>query len=157
MGAGSFAAGLGLAGLDPLPPANPPRNVSPPAALYFDGASRGFPLDAQGHYLGIHPVDQAVAVALIVSLGSLSSAPEVGAAFTSIKRVGPSTVATATDYANRALATLVQAKKIQILGIVVTTPTRGSIVVTVSYVNLITHPVGVVAPAVPPQVEVTIS
>lgn len=149
MGAGSFAAGLGLAGLDPLPPQNQPRNVSPPAALYFDGASKGFPLDSNGHYLSIHPVDQAVALALLVKLGSLASAPEMGAAFASITKILPSTVATATGYANTALQTFVTNQQIKILDIAVTTGSpKGSFSVTVTYINLILHPVSPIPTAV---------
>ena len=42
MALGDYLAGLGLAGYDPQIPPGAPRNVQPPAALRFDGASRDF-------------------------------------------------------------------------------------------------------------------
>jgi len=139
MGAGNFPAGFGPAGLDPLPDPVPPRSVTPPAALRYDGATKDFPLDANGHYLGIHPVDQAVALALLIGLGTISSARNTGAAFRQIKRITPSTVAQATDMANAALKDLVRAKKIEILDISVETRVPpGATLVAVSYTNLVT-------------------
>lgn len=141
MGAGNFPAGAGPAGLDPLPPPSPPRDVSPPAALYFDGRTQGFPLDAQGRYVGIHPVDQAVALALIVRLGTLGAVPEQGAAFRDIRKITPSTGTQATDMARIALAAIVQRGDITILDIQVETRrTMGAVLIAVSYKNLRTIP-----------------
>lgn len=140
MGAGNFPAGFGPCGMDPLPPPVPPRSVTPPAALRFDGASKDFLLDAEGHYLAIHPVDQAVAIALLVGLGTVTSAPGVGAAFRQIKRITPSTKTQAEDMARSALAKLTRAKKIQILDIEVEVQLpQGAVRVAVSYANLVTQ------------------
>lgn len=141
MGAGNFPAGMGPQGLDPLPPPSPPRDVTIPAALYFDGRTQGFPLDAAGHYVGIHPVDQATALALIVRLGTLASAPTTGAGFRNIHKITKAAANTATSMAHAALASLVQAQDIQILSIQVETKrTQGAILIAVSYRNLRTLP-----------------
>ncbi len=136
MGAGMFPAGSGPSGLDPLAPPSPPRSVTPPAALYFDGQTQGFPLDAQGHYVGIHPVDQAVALALIVRLGTLGSVPGLGAGFRNIRKITTSTGTQATDMARIALASIVQAGDIMILDIQVETRRTGAVLIAVSYKNL---------------------
>jgi hypothetical protein len=78
MGAGDFPAGVGPAGIDPPAAPTPPRSVVPPHALLFDGATRDVPLDDQGHYEGVHPVDHRVALALFIALGSIPSGPDVG-------------------------------------------------------------------------------
>lgn len=139
MGAGSFPAGLGLCGLDPLPNPVPPRSVTFPVALQYDGQSKDFLLDANGEYLSIHPVDQAVALALILGLGTISSAPSAGAAFRQIKRITNTTPKQAEDMVRAALRDLVNAKKISIVTInVETRMTQGSTLIDVTYVNLVT-------------------
>lgn len=139
MGAGDFPAGFGPCGMDPLPPPVPPRAVTPPAALRFDGATKDFLLDAEGHYLAIHPVDQAVALALLVGLGTAPSAPAVGAAFRQIKRITPSTKVQATNMATAALAALVRAGKVGVLSIAVEVRLpQGATLIAVTYQNLLT-------------------
>lgn len=139
MGAGSRRAGFGPSGVDPLPPPVPPRNVTPPAALWFDGATQDFLLDpVTGLYVPLNPVDQKVALALLVNLGSISSAPAVGASFRQIRRITYSTKTEATRAANDALVSLVTAGQIQIVGIVVDLYTFGGFAVAVTYTNLTT-------------------
>lgn len=142
MGAGTFPAGQGGAGLDPLPTFPQPLTPRATAALYFDGATADFPLDANGYYLGIDPIDQEVALALLIRLGTLSSVPELGAAFRTIRKITPQTVAIATDMANTALADLVSAKQIEIVNIDVQTRPRptGAVLIAVAYKNLTTKP-----------------
>jgi len=143
MGAGAFPAGVGPAGADPLPVpfgATPPRNRTPPAALLFDGASQDFLLDpATGLYREINPVDQQVALALLVNLGSITSAPEVGAPFRSILRITPSTKTEATRMAQDALADLVQQQLIQVVTVEVDVYFEGGFAVAVQYRNLVTQ------------------
>jgi hypothetical protein len=139
MGAGNYPAGAGHCGLDPLPPPVPPRDVSPPAALRFDGASKDFLLDANGHYYAIHPVDQQVALVLLVGLGTIASAPTVGAAFRRIQRITSSTQSQATDMANAALRKLVTAQKVAIVAIdVEISLPQGATLIAVTYQNLVT-------------------
>jgi hypothetical protein len=137
MGAGQFNAGEGLGGEDPLADPSPPRDVTPPAALLFDGATKAHPLDAQGRYQGIHPVDQRVALALLVRFGSVGSVPDQGARFREIAKVTRYTAAQAKDMVNLALARLLAAKDITVeLVEVETNRLAGSIAIAVSYQNL---------------------
>lgn len=138
MGAGDFDAGLGLAGEDPLPALTPPRNVQPPVALWFDGASADFLLDTgTGLYVPLHPVDQAVALALCIREGTLGSAPEVGNQLRTIRKLGPTTAATADTMVRNALSNLVQNKDIDLRKVEVQTRTpQGALLVAVTYHNL---------------------
>lgn len=142
-------AGMGPAGLDPVMPLPPiPAPTSPnlpgqaPVALRFDGATQDYLLDANGYYLGIDPVDQMVALALIPRQGTLGSVPELGATFWKIKRLGPSTVTDATNAANAALASLVQSGQIAVLSIQVQVVRKpGRLLIAVTYKNLTKRPV----------------
>ena len=142
MGAGSASAGATPAGIDPVAAPPPARDVKPPTALYYDGATRSFPLDADGHYQGIHPVDQAVALALILSLGTITSAPGAGAGFRQVKRITSATKKQVEDMARAALRPRVVAQDIKVLSILVETKGRptGGFAVAVNYVNLRTRP-----------------
>ena len=137
-GAGESIAGEEPCGEYVLPANSPARRVQPPAALLYDGATASNPLDAAtGLYREIHPVDQAVALALLVRRGTLASAPNVGSRFREIKKITKTTPAQATDFAKQALATLVSAKSIAIVSIVVETNAKaGSLAVVVNYRNL---------------------
>ncbi len=138
MGAGEFDAGVDdIAGEDPLPAISPPRDVTPPAALLYDGATRAHPLDADGRYLGIHPVDQRVALALLVTLGSVSSVPGLGSGLRKIKKITRKTPAEVRNAVDLALADLVDAKDIEVrrVDIEVRGAPTGGFAVAVSYVN----------------------
>ncbi len=138
MGAAQYPAGNGPAGEDPLPALTAPRNVQPPAALLFDGASRAFPLDANGLYRAIHPVDQRVALALLIALGTVGSAPSLGSSLRAIRRIVPTTPTDARNRIDVALSDLVAARDIEVTKVEVETrraPT-GSLLVAVSYRNL---------------------
>src|SRR5580698_2091135 len=89
MGAGDTPAGAAPAGIDPPAALSPPRNVLPPQALLFDGATHDVPLDAQGHYMGVDPVDHRVALALFTTLGRIPSATEIGSTLTSARIADP--------------------------------------------------------------------
>jgi hypothetical protein len=140
MGLGDFPAGEGLGGLDPIPLVLGPNGLTAPVALRYDGATKDFLLDANGHYLGIHPVDQQVALALICGLGTMPAAPKVGAAFRQIKRITPSTPKQAEDMARTALSSLVSGGLIKIVAIEVeTTALQGAVLIAVTYVNMLTQ------------------
>jgi hypothetical protein len=49
-----------------------------PAAPYYDGRSKDTILDAAGNHRGIHPVDAAMALALMVRRGSCKTNPTLG-------------------------------------------------------------------------------
>jgi hypothetical protein len=86
MGAGDYAAGDGPAGDDVTAAVGPPRAVTLPAAIQYDGATGDYPLDANGRYISLHPVSQRVALKLLLRQGSIASAPDVGSGFAAIGR-----------------------------------------------------------------------
>ncbi len=136
MGAGDFEAGLGLAGEDPLPELSPARNVTPPDALWFDGATADFLLE-NGLYRSLHPVDQAVALALCIRQNTLGSAPNTGNLLRTIRKLGPTTAATADTMVRNALSSLVLNGDIEIREVQVQTRTpQGALLVAVTYKNL---------------------
>lgn len=143
MGAGSTLAGGALAGLDPEDPAGTEVQVLPQGALLYDLTSRGVPRDpTTGLLATIHWVDQAVAVALGVKQGSLTSSTSLGNTLRAIKRAGgPQLVNQVEDAVRVALFDLLDRGDVDLVSIQVTTPTRGQIFVTVTYVNLRLNPV----------------
>lgn len=137
MALGDYLAGLGLAGYDPQIPPGAPRNVQPPAALRFDGASRDFPLDANGFYQESHSVDQEVDLVLCVSRGAIASASSVGNKLRTISRVSKSVAeALARTYIREGLAPLVAAKSIQVQDIAIDQSVPGRLLFAVTYLNL---------------------
>lgn len=81
MGAGDFAAGDGPAGEDPVAPASPASNNSPPAAPFLDLGSKNFLLNADGTVASMHPVDQAVQWSFAIRRGTHKSDQRVGHTF----------------------------------------------------------------------------
>lgn len=78
-GAGSLPAGGGVgAGVDDVPTIPEPRDVRPPHALYLDASTMDFPLDENGRYVEVHPVDHLAEMLLIPERGSIGADPEQG-------------------------------------------------------------------------------
>jgi len=136
-GAGAFGAGLGPAGFDPIADPTPARNVTPPRAILFQIAGTDYPLDDDGRYQDIHPVDQWVALQLGIVASSLGSSPNVGNTLRSITHVGaPSTANKAADAVRLALADGVNDGRITIAAIEYEAKSFGGFKLAVSYVNL---------------------
>jgi hypothetical protein len=86
-GAGSDPSGIGPAGFDPI------RNgssvsVNAPNAIRYEGATRDWPLDANGQYQRIHWVEQAFALGCCTRKGKIKSAPNVGHTLFELKVLG---------------------------------------------------------------------
>ena len=77
MGAGSFPAGSGPAGFDPIAE-GVPVNVLTPQALRYEGSSRDWALADDGNYRAVHWVEQAFAIGCLTRRGSNKSSPDVG-------------------------------------------------------------------------------
>jgi hypothetical protein len=136
-GFGWLPAGVGPAGYNPVVPPNAPRDVRPPAALLFDGGTRDFPLDENGFYRAIHPVDQKVALALCVSRGAIAAVPGIGNKLRTIQRVRRDVAITlVNNYVREALADLIAAKSIQVDKIEVDPDVPGRLLFAVTYLNL---------------------
>jgi len=137
-GAGWYpAAWIDLAGLDETMSPSDPRRVTKPVAAYYDGASRRFSFDDDGRIVGIHPVDQGVALALLVAYGRMTSAPTAG---NKVRRIrfagGPRLETEVQTYCREAVQRWVDAGDIRELSIVVKIPIPGSLIVEYSYVRL---------------------
>ncbi len=138
MGAGDLPAGDDLAGDGFELVVSRPRNVSPPAAVLYDGATRDFPLDAAGLYTEEHPTDQKVGLALIVAQGTVSGSATLGSKLRAKRLINSETIRTEVAYiVNTALASLVAAKEIVIVRIDVDLGAPDRVLVRVVYENLL--------------------
>lgn len=139
MGAGETWAGYAPAGTDLHPAYSAPAVlVQTSLAALWDLATRSVPRDeATGLVKRIHWVDQAVALALGVQYGSLTSQPDLGHKLRQIKRAaGPQLVNEVEDAVRLALVDLLDRGDIAVTSLVVTTPKVSQIMVALSYVNL---------------------
>lgn len=136
-GFGWYPAGIGPAGYSPVVPPDAPRDVRPPAALYLDGQTRDFPLDANGFYQEVHPVDQKVELQLCLPRGAIASVPGIGNKLRTIQRVRQDVAITlAQSHLREALADLLSAKSIQIQQIKIDVDVPGRLLFAVTYLNL---------------------
>lgn len=138
MGAGDLPAGDDLAGDGFELEVSRPRNVSPPAAILYDGASRDFPIDATGLPVEEHPTDQKVSLALIVVQGTVAGSSTLGSKLRNKRLINSETIRTEVAYiVNTALASLVAAKEIVIVRIDVDLGAPDRVLVRVVYENLL--------------------
>ena len=138
MGAGDLPAGDDLAGDGFELVVSRPRNVSPPAAILYDGASRDFPLDADGRPIEEHPTDQKVGLALIVVQGTVAGSSTLGSKLRNKRYINDTTIRTEITYiVNTALASLVAAKEIAIARVDVDVGESSRVLVRVVYENLL--------------------
>lgn len=138
MGAGSHRAGIGPAGASPITSNLSLPNQGQRAAL-FDPLSKTFPLGDDGKHIDVHPVDQAMALALCLTAGSIKSAPKTGHTLRQIKRAEGDTVQReAEDRVRLATADLVARGDVELLKITVASDPipNGRLLVDVSYRNL---------------------
>jgi hypothetical protein len=140
-GAGYSGGGIGPAGFNPAAAPDPSKVGRPPRAVNYDPSIRDF-TTTNGYYDAIHPVDQAVALALTIEQGSLKSAPTVGQTYRKIPRLsGASFVKQVEDRTNLALKRLLDAQQIRIVAVNVEQNTIGQTKIEVVYVNLLTQQV----------------
>lgn len=83
--AGSENAGAGFAGIGSTPTIPAARNVRLPHALYLDLSVMDFPLDANGRYVEVHPVDH-LALMLIGPFNDLWQTIEIADQATMTRR-----------------------------------------------------------------------
>lgn len=138
-GAGAGVAGAGVAGSAAASASTSPRAVRPPRALYFDGASRDMLLiTATGAYRSLHPVDQKMAMAMVLRRGAIPVAPDLGSTFHEIG-FGDEEVMTADaiQRANQAASLLLQASEVRITNVRCFSTETSRVRVEVQYENLI--------------------
>lgn len=87
MPAGTEPAGIGPAGHSSATgtDATPASALS---ATLFDGASKDFVELEDGRWQATHPIDQAVALSVLVEQGTIAGAPTVGSTLRQITHVG---------------------------------------------------------------------
>jgi hypothetical protein len=134
MGAGSYAAGLGPAGHDPVPDASNPQALQT-GAVFFDPRTKNAVLLSDGTFQATHPVDQAAALAISLVLGTVGSVPTAGSSLADIAYTGADLEAQVTNRVNLALAKLLDAKDIDRLAVSVER-IEGGFVMSVDYHNL---------------------
>lgn len=133
MGAGSFPAGVGLAGADP-------QSISAAAvpmvnAAQYDPRLRIIVQNADGTTAEMHPIDQQVAYSLTIKLGTIASDPTRGFDWDKLKRTAPSARQhAASDLVKRALATPIAAGDITVVSVQLVQDQSRLFVVT-NYVN----------------------
>jgi hypothetical protein len=143
-GAGTFPAGLGPGGFSPQDAPVPGQVKLSPRAVNYNPRTKDFTttVPAGGGlalYDAIHPVDQAVELALFVPLGQLKSAPTVGHTFREVQRLSGVTLQNAVEDRTRlALKRITDKQQIKILAIQVDVQTRGQLKIAITYFNLMT-------------------
>lgn len=131
---GSYPLGVGPLGFDPTAPASPSGLRQPLAPLLHPGTHDAVTLDNK-LLLGVHPVDQAVALALGVERGTIASAPSQGHSLRELEHLQNDLEAQVRQRIDQALSVLISRGDIA-LDSVVTTRIEGGFVVDVSYRNL---------------------
>jgi len=125
---------LGRAGEDPSAGLSVRRSVSLPRAALFDGATRTFLRDEAGLLQDVHPIDQAVALALLTELKKLAAAPTAGSGVRAIPFAGgPTLFDDVTTYCRKAVERFTAGGDIREVGINVTVPFGGRVNVTYDY------------------------
>lgn len=128
-----------MAGEDVVPSLSPARAVTPPAAMWLDGATFTFLFDSAGLLVPLDPTDHRVAMSLLVPLGAIAGVPDLGSTLRRIRKIDGRTQRAVEDAVARALATLLKAPAaIRIERVEVQTrraPTSGY-AAAVSYTNL---------------------
>lgn len=117
MGAGSYAAGLGPAGYDPVA-APSTRTADAVAIPLYDPKIKGYPYAPEGddglcQLVDVHPVMQEVSLALGLGKGTIKSLPGLGINIKRIRNTRSADIPEVVrDEVNRALESLIAAKDI---------------------------------------------
>lgn len=136
MGAGDFPAGDGPAGHDPVAAPSASPASSPPMALLYDPQTRDFRLGSDGRFVEIHPVDQEVALAIMLQFGTVGSSTTSGSKLLRIKRApGLLLESTVGDIVRQALSRPLARGDITISNIDVSRPNRSQTLLVLTYVN----------------------
>lgn len=135
MALGDSLFGEGLMGEDDVARAVS-AGIIPPRAPRFDPSTRDYPLDDNGLYQDIHPIDSQVILALTVEFGKISSASTTGQTLREIPSPQGRRVKSDVDLRVRsALSRLTKRGSIAILKIGHSSPNRHTLHVAVEYMN----------------------
>jgi hypothetical protein len=136
LGSGVDPAGIARAGLDVIQ--IPPRYaLKPIAAKLFDPKAKAYVVNADGQYVGTHPIDQWVVQQLVFMRGTILAALNVGNAALRYSHIGPDHVAKVTKDLESLLAPRVNANEILVHAIEVAAPQYATLM-QVDYTNILT-------------------
>ena len=134
---GDYALGDAPVGWDLPGPLPPPRNVTPPPALFFDPAIRDVQVLANGQYRGQHPIDHTVTLRLFMVLGKIPVAPDTGSTVRSLAIDTDARMTADADARVRlVLADLLANGDVQLVSVVASAGRTGFARVRVSWINL---------------------
>lgn len=139
MALGDFLLGEGPLGFDPIA-SNSPAGVRQQRAPLIHPGLHDAVLLEDGSLLGVHPVDQEVALALGVARGTLGSAPDQGHSLGELEYGARDLEAQVQQRVEQALAVLLARGDVLLVS-VVTTLIEGGFVVDATYQNLRLLPV----------------
>lgn len=126
MGAGSYAAGLGLAGHDPLETPEPVATSTGAGSPKFDPLTKTYPLTADGGVEEVDPIWQEIAHRLGIPLGALAFAPDVGIDVDRIRQATRENAQrTVEDVVRGALAPMIARGDAEVVRVVLAQPWRG--------------------------------
>lgn len=129
----AFACGLGPVGHDPVADPSDAAAVQELAPLIHPATKDAVPLST-GALQGVHPVDQAVSLALGIRRGTLGSVPTQGSPLADLEWGGRGMDAQVRLAVQEALAVLISRKDVDLLS-VTTEPAGSGFTVSVSYRN----------------------
>lgn len=136
MGKGSSPAGTTPAGYDPSPSIDG-TDYTPPWAPYIDGAQMDVPINDDGLYLEVHPVDHEVEMAILNEFGTIPTSQDIGAEFSTLPiDTDQVMTAEARRRADRALAELIRRKDIQLIEVRAYSRVNGRAHLDIRYRNL---------------------
>lgn len=108
-----------------------------PSALVFNPQTRAHDQDADGNFVGQHPIDAAVVNALMIRLGKVPSAPKTGLGVWKIpSHFAVTAEREANDWVKLALKDLIEREDIRLLNVSFGPLNASASFLSVVYVNL---------------------
>ena len=143
MGAGTYPAGTGPAGHDPIVPSTP-NDATYPAALRYDGYTKNWLFDDANRMRAITPVAQKMAIGLCFRKGSIKGAPQVGNTYYQIQYVDADNLALDIEQRTRSAVPVAQCladREAEIIRIEHwVNRTTGQLIIAVDFYDLIADP-----------------
>lgn len=134
MSAGLYPAGSGPAGFAPVAPLSSAPVPQPGVPLIHPGSHDAVPQD-DGTLEAVHPVDQAVALALGIKAGTVGSATSIGNLLSDLEYASRTLEVLVRQRVDTALAQLTARGDVALVS-VVTTRIPGGFTVDITYRNL---------------------
>ena len=138
MGYGSGGAGGGPFGFDPVVAGAGVGLVGASDMPFIDLATGDVPIDANGNYIGTHPVDHEVQMIVGTQVGRIVVVPGLGTTLADVTPEADATAVTRTALASvtSALDRLIKAGDIKLVSVIATSPAQGRVRTIIKYINL---------------------